>query len=155
MDIIFYNTSDDKRVLDKTLTDAVTLQCKLYDECNIISPKLLIEYTTTIFSKNYCYIPTFGRYYFVNNIRSDAGERLIIECSIDVLNTYKSSIKTLDVTVTRNEFADNSMLIDPLMTFCAQRHVEVYPFTNTPFNIRSAGSDKYNFVLVVGGGYGS
>lgn len=155
MVVSFYKTTDDRRVLSKTLTDQTDLTCELYDTCNVLKPSLLIEYNATIFTMNYCYIPLFGRYYFVDNITSDAGERIVIECSVDVLQTYNSSIENLNVTVTRNEFSEESLLADPLMTFTAKRRVEVYPFNNTPFNIRTADDGTKNFVLVVGGGYGS
>ena len=156
MEITFYNTSNDKRVVSKTLTSGTTLQCELYDECNIITPKLLIEFTTDIFSKNYCYIPTFGRYYFITNMKVDAGERIIIECGIDALYTYRNSIYSLDVTVVRNEnFSDRCYLVDPMFTISPKRNIEVYAFENTPFNIRDASGQSANFVLVMGGGYGS
>lgn len=155
MDITFYNTSDDKRKVSKTLTSGVTLPCEVYDECNVIAPKLLIEYTTDVFSKNYCYIPTFGRYYFITNIKVDAGERIVIECDIDVLYTYRNSIYLLDVTVTRNENAGRTFLVDPLWTFSTKRNIDVRVFENTPFNIRDASGQSANFVLVMGGGYGS
>lgn len=155
MTVTFYNNSDDERVVDKTLTSPLDLSCEFYDACSIIKPKLLLEYNATIFSKNYCYISAFNRYYFINNITTDAGERIIVDCFIDVLNTYKTNIKALNATVRRNEFADNSMLVDPAATFSAKRVIEVYAFSNTPFNIRTADDNNHNFVLVVGGGYGS
>ena len=154
MDITLYNMYEDKRNLLKSPLNGITLSCDFYDSSNIIAPKLLIEFNTAVFQKNYCYIPTFSRYYFINNIEVDAGERIIINCSIDVLNTYKSNILSLDVTVTRNEYAQANNLIDPLATFTPKRNVEVYPFSSTPFNIRSASATN-NYVLVVGGGYGS
>ena len=153
--VTFYKTSDDRRVLNKTLASSTDLQCEIYDTCNVLKPSLLIEYNATIFTMNYCYIPLFGRYYFIDNITTDAGERIVIECSVDVLQTYKNDIKNLNVTVTRNEYAEQSQLADPLMTFTSKRRVEVYPFNNTPFNIRTADDGTKNFVLVVGGGYGS
>lgn len=154
MDITVYNMYEDKRNLLKNPLNGVTLSCNFYDSSNIITPKFLIEYNPVVFQKNYCYVPTFGRYYFINNIEIDAGERIILNCSVDVLNTYKTNILALDVTVTRNEYAQSNNLIDSLATFTPKREVEVYPFSSTPFNIRDATAAN-NYVLVVGGGYGS
>ncbi len=154
MNITLYNTPDDKRNLLKTLSNDVTLSCAVYEASNILNPKMLLEYNSLVLQKNYCYIPSFNRYYFIENVTVDAGERMIVQCSVDVLQTYKQYILGLNVTVTRNEYAPTSNLVDPLATFTPKRNVEVYPFSTTPFNIRDTSATN-NYVLVVGGGYGS
>lgn len=155
MNITLYNTTDDKRKLNKVLTSDITLDCSFYDSCNILSPKILLEYNSSVFSKNYCYIPEFYRYYFIKNATVDAGGRIILECDIDPLYTYRSAISLLNVTVTRNENAGRTFLVDPLWTFSTKRNIDVKVFENTPFNIRDASGQSANFVLVMGGGYGS
>ena len=155
MNVILYNTTDDERAMLKTLANDVTLDCAVYENCNILTPRILLEYNTSIFGKNYCYIPSFNRYYFIRNMNVDAGERIILNCEIDVLQTYKSYILPLNVTVVRNEYALKNNLVDPLATFTPARNVDLYPFSSTPFNIRDATGGSVNYILVVGGGYGS
>ena len=44
---------------------------------------------------NYVKIADFGnRYYFVESVESTAGGHCLLRCHVDVLYTYKSSIKT-------------------------------------------------------------
>lgn len=154
MTITLFKTSDDKRVVNKTLTELLSVDCNVYNSCDIYSPSLLLEYNTDVYEANYMYIPTFKRYYFINNITLDAGQRMIVSGSIDVLYTYASSIKTLDATVVRNENVEDNLLVDPLATFTPNKTLEVFKFPETPFNARDIGS-AHNFVLVIGGGYSS
>lgn len=65
---------------------------------------------------NYVKIADFGdRYYFVESVESLAGGHCILRCHVDVLYTYKSSIKNLECLVARNEFQENKFLVDPLI----------------------------------------
>lgn len=65
---------------------------------------------------NYVKIADFDdRYYFVESVESLAGGHCILRCHVDVLYTYKSSIKNLECLVARNEFQENKFLVDPLI----------------------------------------
>ena len=155
MDVTFYTTTDDKRKVSKSLTTVSILSCEIYNGCDIINPLLLLEYSATITSCNYMYIPDFHRYYFVTNITVDAGGRMIVVGEIDVLQTYATSILALDATVTRNEYTDDTLLVDPLATFIPEKTVNAYvitPTDGTPFNVRDYENGS-NFVIVIAGGY--
>lgn len=65
---------------------------------------------------NYVKITDFGnRYYFIESVEAVAGGHCLLRCHVDVLYTYKDSIKGLTCLVSRNEFQENKYLVDPLV----------------------------------------
>lgn len=154
MEVNLFTTTDDKRVVNKTLTAVKTLSCSVYDNCDIYKPRLLIEYDASIYTTNYMYIPLMQRYYFITDVILDAGNRMVLHGELDVLYTYRNSISQVNATVVRNEFAEDNLLVDPIATFTPQKEVKAFQFPDTPFNAREIGSAK-NFVMVIGGGYTS
>ena len=79
---------------------------------------------------------------------------LLVACKNDLAHKSLSE-QFFNKTVTRNENAGRTFLVDPLWTFSTKRNIDVKVFENTPFNIRDASGQSANFVLVMGGGYGS
>lgn len=74
---------------------------------------------------NYVKISDFGnRYYFVENVESVAGGHCLLHCHVDVLYSYKDSIKNLECLVSRNEFQENPFLVDTLLPI--EKQFDVY-----------------------------
>lgn len=74
---------------------------------------------------NYVYIRDFGgRFYFVENAESIAGGHCLLHCHVDVLYSYKDSIKNLECLVSRNEFKENPFLVDTLLPI--EKKFDVY-----------------------------
>lgn len=104
MEIKFYQMTDDKRVIDKTLGTAKTLSsCQLIEPSSVINPSFTIDIDTSIYSYNYVYIAYFGRYYYINDITVIDGARMLINCSVDVLKSFATQIKACTVNTRRNE----------------------------------------------------
>lgn len=76
---------------------------------------LMYREVPSLFNVNYCYIPDFNRYYFVQNITSVAIDLWRVSLKVDVLMTYKNVIKTLNAYVTRNEFDFDAYIQDNLL----------------------------------------
>lgn len=111
MNVIFYNTTSDKRYLVKTLTDALPLT---------VNAKNAVQYKTVVFemskgsgvaTKNYAYIQEFNSYYFVS-VKDYNNGFLKVTLELDVRMTFANDIKALSGTVARNEFASNGYLVD-------------------------------------------
>lgn len=93
----------------------------IMDNTNILYPTLSLDYDAGVLASgvNYVYIPAFGRYYFISGISCDNGKRIYINCSIDVLNTYKAGILSAPVNVIRSEsagigyFPDSRLPVEP------------------------------------------
>ena len=104
MEIKFYQMSDDKRVIDKTLGTAKTLStCQLIEPSSVINPSFTIDVDTSIYAYNYVYIAYFGRYYYINDITVIDGARMLVTCSVDVLKSFATQIKACTVNTRRNE----------------------------------------------------
>ena len=89
------------------------LECQLKDDCSIIAPVLEIRAMPENLSPlwNYCFIPTFSRYYFINNWvwRNGLWE---IECVEDVLASFKMQIGNMSEYVVRAASEADGSIID-------------------------------------------
>ena len=104
MEIKFYQMSDDKRVIDKSLGTAKTLStCQLIEPSSVINPSFTIDVDTSLYAYNYVYIAYFGRYYYINDITVIDGARMLVTCSVDVLKSFATQIKACTVNTRRNE----------------------------------------------------
>lgn len=143
MKIYLKSISADARTVDKwtyapgdTGTEKTVF---LTDNTDLLHPTLCLDYDAGVLTSgaNYVYIPDFKRYYFIAGMQCDNGKRIYINCSIDVLNTYKAGILAAPVNVVRSQsagigfFNDNKLPIEPDRT---QKHMEALssPFTKTP-----------------------
>lgn len=106
------NMSDDNRV-SKTLVDIATVSGVLREETSIIDPVIKIEADLAdLTGCNYLTIDTFGRSYFVKNIRSIRAGLVELTCHVDVLSSFAEEIKACRGIVRRQEVHWNLYLND-------------------------------------------
>lgn len=114
MELILYKCSDDKRQLTKTLTDALTLSGTLRDQSKIVTPEILIQQSPMGY--NYCYIPEFERYYFINEITNVRSSAWIISLKVDVLMSFRTDILAMNGLVSQladgNEYFEKDIDMD-------------------------------------------
>lgn len=80
--------------MDKSITDITTVTGTLKDTTSVIDPVIRIQCALADVAQcNYLTIPTFGRSYFVRDIRSLTADIVEFSCHVDVLSTYKSGIR--------------------------------------------------------------
>lgn len=113
MEIKFYTCGDDHRTLNKTLEDELTLQGAMRQQASMLAP--IIVCSTLDAKYNYCYIPSFGRYYYVTqHVRYRRGlDRLNLD--VDVLMSYRDKIMELTGVVSRldaNDYINGSDKFD-------------------------------------------
>ena len=132
-----YNTVDDPRVVNKTVTAVATVTADPTDNVSILNPSFLIEYSSAYLAANYCYVELFGRYYYIRNMSVVKGNRILIECAVDVLKTYATALTDCVCIATRSEsigepteIPDKNLPIDP-------NREDIYSivFDRDPFNI--------------------
>lgn len=99
MQATFYKTLDNKNVINKTLTDPLNVELKLRDNQDVIAPVLKMSVNVTPY--NYCYIPFFNRFYFVEKIEKQ-GKLFIVGLYCDVLESYKNGILASNARFKRN-----------------------------------------------------
>ena len=99
MIVTFYKTKDNKNVINKTLSDGTEFNLTIRSDTDLENPVLKMVSDVTPF--NYCYIPYFNRFYFVERVTRN-GKLFHVELSSDVLETYKSEILTSNAQFRRN-----------------------------------------------------
>ena len=93
MEIKLYKTSSPRKKLVKDLTDGITLTGTLRGQSSIMSPSLQIQ-DIAVIGYNYCYIPDFGRWYYINGIDALRSNLFELSLGVDVLMTYASAIRS-------------------------------------------------------------
>ena len=145
MDIkLFYNSSDN-RCIKKTLQGEFDIIGSLRDETSIISPTIVIQSADPI-RFNYAYIPSFKRYYYINNVESVRTGVWRVYMEVDPLMSFKTDILALKVVANKqslitngDEYIDDGSLVTDNLIF-----KNVYNFANG-FN------DNGEYILITAG----
>lgn len=119
---VLYNNADDPKVLGKSLSGGTPVNSIVPTEaCDILNPTFILNYNPSYTTCNYIVVGApFNRSYFITDMKIDIGKKIVISCAVDVLETYKDSIKNCMACVTRNEgigkptyVPDDKLPIDP------------------------------------------
>lgn len=150
-----YVNSSDNRVVNKTLTPVyiTPLNVTFKGDVNIMAPVLEMAYDVGLLTCNYVYINTLGRYYYVNKITT-GGQRLTMECKVDVLQTYATEIQSFNALVARQanrEKEANLYLHDKEFRALAYKDVALIKFKDSNGKWVKLRKDM-NMVLTVAGG---
>ena len=133
MKITFYNNESDEILVDKKITSISSINnAKIINETDIVNPSIVVSrnfYDSIILKANYLFIDKLHRYYYINNI-SFAESMIVIDCTVDVLMSYKSKIRNITCTVTRNENLKNGYLNDDNYNIQAYKQVVCKMFPN-------------------------
>lgn len=97
--VTFYKTNDNKNVINKTLTDPLSINLNIKEDNPDFSP--VLRMVTDITGYNYCYIPFFNRFYFVERV-DRRGQIILVGLTCDVLETYKGDILASNARFKRN-----------------------------------------------------
>ena len=115
MNVILYKLSKRSNSTKKPTNDnpKLELSCLVKTPSSVIDPVLEIKKTGSleVFDYNYCYIPDWRRYYFITNCTFNMGLWLV-NCTVDVLASYKDSIKASTQYLIRSAQIYNDDLID-------------------------------------------
>lgn len=102
MNLILYNNKSPKNKIGKILTNPYNLTGTLRAETSTTSLQILIE-SVDLNPYNYIYISEFNRYYFITNVISVRTGLWLVNASIDVLESFKSEILSLNVILDTTE----------------------------------------------------
>lgn len=148
-----YTYYKDKRVVDKSaylINEASYGDVNPKDRISILNPSFVLRTDNFNFAHNYCYCPEFGRYYFIDSIDVDTGGRTIINCSIDVLMTYRSQIPDIVAQVVRAETLGRPTLInDGSLATNPRVFPTIIKASNSLFNTTTANNYSNNFIFTV------
>ena len=111
----------------------------LRESCSIINPSIgfdLGQNTTPV--ANYAYIPTFSRYYFIENWTWERGIWWA-EMAVDVLASWRSDIGSSSNYVLRAAAASNGYVEDSYYPM-TREHATAYTIIQTPWTYNRPGS---------------
>ena len=146
MEIKLYKTSSPRKKLVKELTDGITLVGTLRAQSSVMSPTFTVQ-DTAVVGYNYCYIPDFGRWYYINGIDALRSNLYELSLGIDVLMTYAAEI--------RNNYA----IVDKVESLgTAYNYINDGSWVNTNrmkqsiINFATGFNDTGEFILITAGG---
>ena len=102
MEISFYNNVSEKEKIGKTLKNKKSLTGFLKQATSVINPIITIEIENPS-QFNYCHIPQFHRYYFINDMINVKNKIWEIHLHVDVLESFKTKIKANKAIVEKSE----------------------------------------------------
>ena len=140
----FYNMSDERKI-NKELIAGDTFDGELRESVSVMNPIIRFE-NESVMRYNYAYIPSFQRYYTINNRTCFRDGLWDISFAVDVLMSFRNDIINLQAIVDKqsmsengDEYIDDGSLVSDNNTFSA-----VYDFPNG-FN------DTGEYILITAG----
>ena len=121
--------------------------------CNIIDPEIKIASQSDPTGYNYCYLPTFSRYYWVNNW-TYAGGLWVASLTVDTLASYRDQIGYSTEYVVRSSAKFDPKIADNLYPTKATITTRTIYANSTPFtDDPESGSQGFFVVAVNAPGY--
>lgn len=146
MEIKLYKTSSPRKKLVKDLTDGITLVGTLRAQSSLMSPTFTVQ-DISVVGYNYCYIPDFGRWYYINGIDALRANLYELSLGIDVLMTYAAEIR------------QNYAIVDKVESLgAAYNYINDGSWVNTNrmkqsiINFATGFNDTGEFILITAGG---
>ena len=126
MQAIFYSFSKRKNSTAIPVDTGTEIEIKLKNGCSFLSPVFLLQ--TDTFDYNYCKFNE--RFYWVNDVVSIRDSLFEVHCSVDVLGTWKESIKDTTAMVEYSASDTDQNINDPRNVVTVQKSrtaTNVYP----------------------------
>lgn len=127
--IQFYKYTGRPRTVNKTLGESTDISGVLRDNFNMIKPVITIR-KQDVSNFNYCFIPDFNRYYFIEEVTLQNKNEYEMQLSLDVLKTYESEILAATGRVTESDTPD-PYISNRETVFDRQPNFEKVPFAET------------------------
>lgn len=129
MQIDFYKNTVPKNRLYRNLTGHLVSQGHLIDPCDVLNPVIKMAYNAYHVNINYCYIPDFGRYYFIEDYVIE-GDTITLYMHVDVLYTYRDIILQSQCVALRSSSHGNLYLKDDFVQF---ENGWIYNYSKFPY----------------------
>lgn len=147
------NLSEDRCIPKQFDSTTLQLTGTLREECDILSPVVVIESSTAPIDFNYMSIPSFGREYYITRIESIRNNLWRISGQVDVLETYKDRILATSALIKRRKVSGNMYVTDSIMwqtarTRCSHQEFKdvsngnqfAFPTVQNPYILTMMGS---------------
>lgn len=146
--IIFKKCVSSVNTFDKEFdSGTLSMSVDLKESTDIFKPTFIIYSNSDLWKYNYIDgIESFGRYYFVTDVRSVGNNRYEVDAKTDVLSTWKSQIRSNTAVIRRQQKKYNLYLDDP------DFHVLNYERIQTlQFPISNGFNKTLQYVIVTNG----
>ena len=114
--IKLYVNKSSNNTVNKELSKETVLDIVLKDDTIIENPVIMLRKTETVETSlhdfNYCYIPRFDRYYYIESRESLNATTWRLQCRVDVLMSFKTEIKKLHAIIERSSKWFNTYIPD-------------------------------------------
>lgn len=148
MNITLYNNASDKRTLNKYLTSIQVLNAvQATDEIDMINPSFIFDYNISYLNANYIYVAEWSRYYFITNRTCQMGDHIKIDCAIDVLMSFKSSILNANVIADRSSSHFDPYMVDNTIADSGK----IKTILRKGTIVFNTGSASNNYIIYLGG----
>lgn len=146
MKVEIYKNLSENSVIGKNKTLVYETECEIKGESSIINPVLILQYNEQLFASNYVYIPAWGRYYFIDDVRVMTGGRVEVSLSVDVLESFKAPILELNVILSDTEQTGiNNYLPSESFVVNCKHKTDIVNFSNGLL-------DNGEYILITAGG---
>lgn len=132
-----------KNKINKSLSGVITYAGQIKTIDNVLNIEVTL--TTDFPTYNYMYIPELHRYYFIDDITIECNSVYTLKCSIDVLQTYASSILSNNAIIERTTNNASSYLNYGNFVRNCKSTTSILQFPN-------GLNDNGEFILITAGG---
>lgn len=125
MEVILFNNFSKRRNSTKRPNDSegIVIDVKLKDKCSFLKPSFFITNAEAI-----VYIKAWGKYYFVDSVEWDIYGASYINCSIDVLASFKTEILNTSAYVKYSSSNYDANIIDDRITQLISSDYDCYDY---------------------------
>lgn len=145
MDITLCVNNSEKNKLGKSLSNLTVFSGSLKDETSITNPAVIMELENPT-GFNYAHIPSFGRYYFIDDMISIRTGLWRISMKVDVLESFKTDIQGIPVILSDSAETGKEMYLSD--NVWKSKVKELTDIINFPSGL----SDNGHFILITAGG---
>lgn len=145
MTLTLYKNKSDPCVLNKDLEFLRILRGVAKDPVDMLAPIITLVYPAPI-DFNYAYIDSFSRYYFLSSCVYVGDNLCELTFTVDVLESYKADILSLDAIIERNEHIFDASIVDKMQVFNAGHKITHY-YGDIEFGESEMYNDTPRYVL--------
>lgn len=151
--LIFLKCTSDMDVIGKSWNeeDELTVEGKLLFDQDMLTPKFVLHTNTLAY--NYCYIPDFGRFYYVTKQLIKTGSETEIHLQCDVLQSWKTQILSNKAVLERSAKNSNvnAYFSDSMYWTQADKEVKTVPFVDSHGDDLVFEIPENNYILTIAG----